>query len=189
MNNPPILETPRLILRALRMEDAADMYEYAVDHEIAVNGLWEPFHTFQDSIDDLRETLERYAEGPCYDWAVEHKADAKMIGRIGLHGYHQKDERADLGYAYNRRYWGQGYGTEAAMRVLEFGFCELNLHRVSASVLPDNVGSVRLLQKIGMRYEGTKREITMIRGKRDDLHSYSILKPEWLELHEAKVSL
>jgi [ribosomal protein S5]-alanine N-acetyltransferase len=175
----PTLHTPRLILRPLRMEDAEDMFEYAVDPEIASNGLWEPFKTLQDSYDDLKEIVENYANDSYMEWAVEHQADKKMIGRIGLHGYHKKDERADMGYAYNRKYWGQGYGTEAARRVLEYAFCDLNLHRVSASALPDNIGSIKVLTNIGMQYEGMKREVTMVRGKRDTLYCYSILKPEW----------
>jgi ribosomal-protein-alanine N-acetyltransferase len=177
----PVLETPRLILRKLRMEDAEDMFEYARDEELAKNGLWLPFETLQDSIDDVEETLEGYATGMLMDWAVEHRADHKMIGRLGLHSYHPRDMRADLGYAYNRTYWGQGYGTEAAQAVLKFGFVTLKLNRLSASVLPDNIGSIRVLTKIGMQFEGVRREFTTLRGKPEDLHSYSILYREWLE--------
>jgi [ribosomal protein S5]-alanine N-acetyltransferase len=84
-----------------------------------------------------------------------------------------------LGYALNRAYWGQGYGTEAARAVIDFGFGVLNLHRIGASVLADNSGSIRVLTKIGMQFEGVKRDFTAIRGRHEDLHSYSILKPEW----------
>lgn len=175
----PVLETPRLILRKLTMADAEDMYEYACDREIALNGLWLPFETMQDSIDDVEETLEGYASGDLLDWAVEHKADRKMIGRLGLHSYHLRDARADLGYAYNRSYWRQGYATEAGRKVLEFAFEVLKLNRVSASVLPDNVGSLGVLKNLGMQFEGVRREFTTLRGKPEDLHSYSILRREW----------
>ena len=173
------LETPRLILRKLRLEDAEDMFEYAQDRELGLRGLWLPYTQLQESIDDIAETIEGYAKGNLWDWAIEHWADRKMIGRLGLHAYHAKDNRADLGYALNRVYWGQGYGTEAVRAVVDFGFGVLNLHRIGASVLADNSGSIRVLTKIGMRFEGVKRDFTAIRGKHEDLHSYSILRPEW----------
>jgi [ribosomal protein S5]-alanine N-acetyltransferase len=179
MSDLPTLETPRLILRKLRMEDAEDMFEYAQDRELGLNGLWLPYTHLQESIDDLAEAVQEYAKGNFWDWAIEHRTDQKMIGRLGLHGYHPKDNRADLGYALNRKYWGQGYGTEAAHAVVKFGFEVLGLHRIGASVLPDNAGSIRILTKIGMQFEGVKRDFTAIRGRHEDLHSYSVLRPEW----------
>jgi hypothetical protein len=59
------LETPRLLLRKLRLDDANDMYEYAQDHEIALNGLWLPFASLQESIDDITETLECMPHATC----------------------------------------------------------------------------------------------------------------------------
>jgi [ribosomal protein S5]-alanine N-acetyltransferase len=182
----PTLETPRLILRKLRMEDAEDMFEYAQDRELGLQGLWLPYSLLQESIDDIAETIEGYAKGSLWDWAIEHRADRKMIGRLGLHHYHKIDNRADLGYALNRAYWGQGYGTEAAQAVIDFGFGVLNLHRIGASVLADNSGSIRVLTKIGMRFEGVKRDFTAIRGTHEDLHSFSILKPEWEAVQSPK---
>ena len=175
----PTLETPRLILRKLRLDDAEDMFEYAQDRDLAINGLWLPYTTLQESIDDLTEAMADYAEGRLMDWAVEHRDNGKMIGRLGLHKYRRVDGSADLGYALNRAYWGQGYGTEAARRVLQFGFEEMGLYRISASVLPDNHASVHVLTKLGMRMEGVQRGACAIRGGHDDLHSYSILRGEW----------
>jgi hypothetical protein len=77
----PTLETPRLILRKLRMDDAEDMFEYAQDRELGLNGLWLPYTQLQESIDDLAEAQELYAKGNFWDWAIEHRADHKMIGR------------------------------------------------------------------------------------------------------------
>jgi ribosomal-protein-alanine N-acetyltransferase len=89
------------------------------------------------------------------------------------------DQRADLGYAYNRKYWGQGYGTEAAMAVLKFGFETMKLYRVGAVALHDNQASHNILEKLGMQREGIRRSATAIRGKHEDLVCYSILRPEW----------
>ena len=80
--NLPTLETPRLILRKLRMEDAEDMFEYAQDRELGLNGLWLPYTQLQESIDDIAEALEAYEKGNFWDWAIEHRAEGKMIGLL-----------------------------------------------------------------------------------------------------------
>jgi ribosomal-protein-alanine N-acetyltransferase len=125
-----------------------------------------------------------YASRNLLDWAIEHRQDRKMIGRMGLHAYHALDQRAELGYAFNRNYWGQGYATEAAKCLLEYGFNTLKLHRISATVLPDNVASMRVLEKLGMIREGVKRDGIAIRGKHEDLLCYSILRPDYLRYNQ-----
>ncbi len=175
----PIFETEHLILRELRLDDAQDMFEYAQDDEIAGFGLWPPQKTLQENIDDLQEAVNAYAEGKALDWAVEHREDHKMIGRINLGAYNVRDARADVGYAYNRLYWGKGYATEAAYQILRFGFEVLKLHRIGAAVLPDNFGSIRVLEKLGFQREGVRRQAYSLRGPHEDLYCYSILAPEW----------
>ncbi len=177
----PIFETEHLILRELRLDDAQDQFEYAQEDEIAGFGMWLPQKTLQENIDDLQGALDAYAKGIALDWAVEHRADHKMIGRIQMGSYNVRDARADLGYAYNRLYWGRGYATEAARAILQFGFETLNLHRVGATVLPDNIGSIRVLGKLGFQREGVLRQAYSLRGPHEDLICYSILAPEWRE--------
>jgi [ribosomal protein S5]-alanine N-acetyltransferase len=179
LKNLPDLQTPRLLLRKLRMEDAADMFEYAQDAEIAASGLWLPYTKLQQSADDIAADLKAYEVGTALDWAVEHGADRKMIGRINLGDYHRRDQRADLGYAYNRRYWGQGYATEAARAVLAFAFGSLGLNRVGAVVLPDNLGSITVLTRLGFQQEGVQRQFTQLRGRPEDLLCFSLLRAEW----------
>ena len=179
LKNLPDLQTPRLLLRKLRMEDAADMFEYAQDAEIGASGLWLPYTELQQSADDIAETIRAYEAGKALDWAVEHRADRKMIGRINLGHYHRGDQRADLGYAYNRRYWGQGYATEAARAVIDFAFGSLGLNRVGAVVLPDNIGSITVLTRLGFQQEGVQRQFTQIRGRPEDLLCFSLLRAEW----------
>ncbi|MGJ5675780.1 MAG: GNAT family N-acetyltransferase [Nostochopsis sp.] len=177
----PTLETERLILRKLCMQDAVDMYEYALDPEIAALGLWLPFHSIEDSLKDLTEVIEGYDKGEIFVWAIELKSNSKMIGRIGLGDYSLKNARAELGYASNRKYWGQGLITEAVKQIIEFSFINLAMNRIQAVCLPENVASIRVLEKVGMQFEGVQREYTFVRGKFDDLNLYSILKREWQE--------
>jgi [ribosomal protein S5]-alanine N-acetyltransferase len=175
----PSLETERLLLRQLEMRDAEDMFEYALDRELAIMGLWLPFDKLEDSYDDLKETLEQYDQANIMDWAIELKSEQKMIGRLGLRPYSYVNRRAELGYALNRKYWGKGYTTEAVKAVLNFGFETIKMNRIEAEVLPDNPASIRVLQKVGMTLEGVKREATFIRKQADDLQWYAVLRSEW----------
>lgn len=175
----PVIETPRLILRKLRLMDAADMLEYTSDREIALSTLNIPLELLVDSVYEIEDALEGYANNSLLDWAIEYRGDGRMIGRIGLLNYHMGHARADLGYALNRKYWGQGLATEAARAVIDFGFGTLRLNRIGAFVLPDNAASMRVLAKIGMQHEGIQREVNAIRGTPEDLHGYSILAREW----------
>jgi ribosomal-protein-alanine N-acetyltransferase len=171
----PTIETPRLILRKLQIEDAQDMFEYASDRELAYSGLWLPYDELQESVDDIKDALNGYADKTLLDWAVEHKADQKIIGRLGLQSYHPRHARADLSYAFNRNYWAQGIATEAVQAILPFGFETLRLNRIGAYVLWDNEASMRVLSKIGMQHEGIQRQVNALRGKPEDLHMFSIL--------------
>ncbi len=85
----------------------------------------------------------------------------------------------DIGYVLDQRFWGQGYGMEAAGRLLRFGFGELGLHRIFAICDPRNVGSIRVLEKIGMQREGRLREHMLVRGEWCDSLVYAILEGEW----------
>ncbi|MDQ3705040.1 MAG: GNAT family N-acetyltransferase [Chloroflexota bacterium] len=175
----PGMETERLVLRKLRMEDAEDMFEYGQDQEIAFRGLWPPLQSLEESQADLADAMEGYAAGSEISWAIEHRADRKMIGRIGLGPYSRMNHRAEIGYALNRNYWGQGLATEAVSGVLGFAFGEMGLNRVQAIVLPDNIGSMRVLEKAGMRREGLLRGYQFVLGKYWDVYMYGVLRSDW----------
>lgn len=175
----PTLETEQLVLRKLGMEDAEDMLEYGRDPEIAYRGLWPPLQSLEESRADIAEVLEGYATGSNITWAIEHRADGKMIGRIGLGPYSRMNRRAEIGYAMNRSYWGQGLATEAVRAVVGFAFRELGLNRVQAIVLPDNAGSIRVLEKAGMQREGLLRKYQYVLGDYWDVYLYGVLRSDW----------
>jgi ribosomal-protein-alanine N-acetyltransferase len=88
--------------------------------------------------------------------------------------------KAEIGYRIDRQYWGMGYATEAADRVLEFGFDRLQMKRIFAHVMFENVGSVRELEKIGMRQEGILRKDAYFHDRFWDVCIYGILVSDWL---------
>lgn len=174
----PVLETAHLILRPLRETDFADLHEYAQQPAVASNGMWRPYTSEADARADFDRLLTWYPRGFMW-WALEEKEDGKMIGRCQLDDYDPDDARAVISYALNENYWGRGYGRESTERVARYGFETLNLNRLSATVFPDNIASVRLLQRLGMVYEGCLRQYRATRGKLEDVHLYAALRSEW----------
>lgn len=176
----PTLQTDRLILRKLNQNDANDMFEYAKDPEIAGMGLWLPFKDMDECIKDLTQNAADYEAGKLISWAMELRDGGKMIGRCGLVDQSFFHSRADISYAMNRNYWGKGLMSEAMREVVRYSFESLELNRLGAGVLPENIASIRILEKLGFKYEGTRRELTKVRGKFDDVNMYSLLRKEYI---------
>jgi [ribosomal protein S5]-alanine N-acetyltransferase len=175
----PALESERLILRKLRMEDAGDLFEYAQDVELARLGFWKPFDTLEDSRSEISAITEGYERGDVMQWAIEHKQDHRLIGRISLHRYEPDNARIETGYSLNPRYWGKGYATEAVKRAVQFSFEVLQVNRLGAVILAENVASIRVVEKAGLKFEGVRREYVFIGGTYHDMNCYSILRREW----------
>ena len=175
----PTLETERLVLRRMRLEDASDLFEYASDPEVSLYTTWYPHQSIDDSREFLTRILSLYENTQLADWGIVHKADAKFIGTCGFADWSPYHSRAEIGYAMSRKYWGQGLMTEAARRVIDFGFENMQLNRVDARCMIENIGSARVMEKSGMTYEGILREHMYAKGRYDDLKIYSILRREW----------
>lgn len=106
--------------------------------------------------------------------------DDRLIGSIGFFDIEWSNRVAWLGMGIgDRAYWGQGYGSEALSLALRYAFCELNLHRLSLSVIAHNARAIALYEKAGFRREGVFREYGERDGRRYDLILYGLLRTEW----------
>jgi len=186
-SNFPTLETERLILRKLRLEDAKDIFEYASDPETTKYVTWETHKSIEDSINFIKSSLANYNKKEVIDWGIVYKENNKLIGTCGyfLRALEQHS-RAEIGYVIGKKYWGRGIATEAVKEVIRFGFEKMNLNRIQAMCIPDNIGSYRVMEKVGMKYEGVIREYMYIKGKFQDLKLYSILRREYFDQKENK---
>jgi [ribosomal protein S5]-alanine N-acetyltransferase len=153
------LETARLVIRTFELSDADAWIALFSDPEVR---RWLPaapaptLEIFKGAIDS-RHAMERelgYAM-----WAVASRTTGEFLGQCGLRPAATMDENAgseiDLAYHFVRASWGKGYATEAVVAVLAHGLGPLGLHEVMAVAMPDNVGSWRVMEKAGMRYEGS----------------------------------
>ena len=121
--------------------------------------------------------IDKYEDGN-FAWAIMLKETKEFIGTIDFVMYNEAEKIAEIGYALSDRHWGKGYVSEATKALLDFGFNELQLVRIQARCFADNIGSERVMQKVGMTYEGTMRKAKFAKGKHHDIKMYAILRED-----------
>jgi RimJ/RimL family protein N-acetyltransferase len=112
-----------------------------------------------------------------FELALERKEDGRVIGLVGL--IRRDHRQGEVGWALAAEYRGQGYATEAARALIDFGFAYLGLHRIHADTNSDNLSSLRVMERLGMRREAQLREAVCSDGKWVDRVIYGILAGEW----------
>lgn len=115
-----------------------------------------------------------------YVFYIEELETKSFIGLIAFYIGKPKYKTAEISYKIHVKHWGKGYATEAAKKILEFGFDTLELHRITAGCAFGNIASNRVLKKIGMTQEGIHKQLLPIRGEWIDGLSFAILKKEYL---------
>ena len=178
----PQLSTQRLILRRMRITDDVDMYDYARRAEVTRYLLWSPHPDRNYTREYLKYIATRYAAGTFYDWALELKENGRMIGTCGFTAIDAPNECAEIGYVLNPDYHGRELAVEAVREILTFGFDRLMLQRVEARFIRGNDASLRVMQKVGMTFEGFHRQSMLIKGVRRDIGYSSILADEYRQM-------
>lgn len=179
MRERPTLETTRLILRPFTLDDAPVVQRLAAAREIAATTANIP-HPYEEGMAEawISGHQARFEAGQLLNFAIVRRADHTLLGAIGLH-FNQAHANAELGYWMGLPYWGEGYMTEAAGAVVRYAFEVLNLNRVFACHFVRNPASGRVMQKIGMVYEGCLRQHVLKWGQFEDMAYYGILKSEY----------
>jgi [ribosomal protein S5]-alanine N-acetyltransferase len=169
------LETPRLILREFSESDIAELVPLIGAREVAKTTLRIP-HPYEER--HAREFIASVAKEHELRLAIRRRSDGRLIGGIGLHPQ-MEHSRAELGYWIGVPFWGNGYATEAARKIMGYGFETLKLNRIFAGHFDGNAASGGVLLKLGMRYEGCARQSVLKWGKFMDVHLYAILREEY----------
>lgn len=148
-----MLKTPRLIFRHFFPADLKQLYQEIYSHPLVAKSLSPTgFLTLEQTAHLLSRRLDHWQKHGFGVWALVHQQNQQLMGHCGLH-YLGNTSEVELTYAINPFYWGQGFATEAAKAVLQWGFDTLRLKQIVAVTAPDNVASRRVMQKLGMKYE------------------------------------
>ena len=174
------LETNRLILRKFVIEDAKAMYEnWASEDEVTKFLTWPTHSSIEDTKIVLNNWISNYEKLDFYNWAIEIRETGEVIGNISVVLVKENIKGAELGYCMGTKWWGQGIMPEAGQAVIKYLFEEVGFNRISAVHDKNNHKSGSVMQKLGMKYEGTLRSAGFCNQGIIDEVWYSILKEEY----------
>ena len=174
----PTLATERLILRPFAPADAGAVHAIVSDREIAFNTAHIP-HPYPEGMaaEWIERVTGRWDTGESAVFAATLRGSGELVAAVGLE-IEPHHRRAELGYWVARAHWNLGYATEGSRAVVEFGFRALGLNRVAAHYYSRNPASGRVMQKIGMTFEGRQRKHVLKWGVFEDIELYGILSDE-----------
>lgn len=179
-----MISTERLLLRDYTLADAPALHHLVGAREIALNTLRIPHPYPEGEAERWISTHDALREKGELPFAITLRGSGELVGTVGLHHSREGHDSAELGYWIGVPYWGRGYATEAAAAAVKFGFEELKLNRIFASYFTRNAASGRVLQKIGMRHEGTMRQHLKKWDEYVDVECYAILRSEYSQRDE-----
>lgn len=145
-----IIETERLFLRELNVNDAESFYRLNLDKDVLKYTGDKPF----ENIENSKEFLEKYNHYEKYGfgrWAVINKENGKFLGWCGLKFTEIRNEY-DIGFRFFKKYWNKGYATESAKSCIDYGINKLQLTEILGRAMRENQASIRVLEKIGLEY-------------------------------------
>jgi ribosomal-protein-alanine N-acetyltransferase len=177
---PPILTGPRIRLRPLGERDADALFAIASNPNVTRFTLWDAHRSRDDSLDFLRHRVPvHYREGVPEPLGVELREGGSLMGCAGAHWASEKSRAMEFGYWIAEPQWGRGYAVEAARLLIGHLFAAYEVERVQAHCFTENVASARVLEKLGLQYEGTHRSALFHRGRFWDLKMFAVLRNEW----------
>jgi len=171
-----ILQTQRLTLRPIRVEDAAALYQARGDADVMRYWDWPEKSSVEQVRDILTAHIPEHGDESMLWWVAALSPDGPAIGECDLSEIDRHNRRAEVGFLFTKAYWGQGYAREAMERVIAFGFGELGLERLWARFHDGNTASQRLLERLGFTYEGRLRAHVVRDGTRRDCLVYGRLR-------------
>lgn len=175
------LETSRLLLRKVTKDDAFDAYNnWCNSDSVSKYVLWEKHIDVNETYNLFSLWEKEYDDLKTFRWIVISKENNSPIGTIDVSKKYLNFGTCFIGYCYGEKYWNKGYATEALKCVIKFLFEEVGVNTIYAEYLHNNPASGKVMQKVGMKYEGVLRSRIIDKdGLRNDLISYSILKDEY----------
>ncbi len=174
------LETERLILRRFTESDAEAAFKNWTSSDAVTKFLrWETYRDISVMRDYINFQLENYKKTDTYDWAIVLKELGEPIGSMGAVAFNERARSVEIGYCIGEKWWRRGYTSEALSAVIRFFFEEVGVNRVYSEHDPRNPNSGRVMEKCGMKYEGTLRQADFNNAGICDTCVYGILAEEY----------
>ena len=177
--HPIYIRGRHVILRDFQLDDVEEAYTVMGDDRVTRSLSFDSRTRDQVGV-LIQDAINRSEQQPRNEFylAVASSEGDRLIGfaRLGLSGV----KAAKLGYAIRADEWGRGYATDSVRTLLNFGFQELSLHRVSAAIGPENIASIAIAKRLRFQYEGRIRDHVFTNNAWRDSLLYSILAGEWV---------
>ncbi|QSB12532.1 GNAT family N-acetyltransferase [Lysinibacillus fusiformis] len=174
-----ILANEKLFLREFTQYDWIDVHKYASQEIVCRFQTWGP-NTEEDTKEFIQDVLDEATQTPRERYVFAIIYQETLIGAVEIMIKDFTNKVGEIGYIVNPDYWGKGVATQSAKLMITFGFEKLKLHRICATCDPRNIGSAKVLEKVGMLKEGVLRENMLMKdGVWRDSFLYSVLKQEW----------
>ena len=173
------INTERLILRRFKIDDANDMYNnWASDPEVTRFLTWPTHSDVEITRNLLTDWISKYEEGDYFNWALEYKETGAVIGNISVVHLREDIDASEIGYCMSKAYWGKGIMPEALKAVIDYLFDEAEMNRIAACHDVNNPKSGRVMDKAGMKREGTLRSASKNNTGICDVTYHSIIKSD-----------
>ncbi|MGD6855389.1 GNAT family N-acetyltransferase [Bacillus infantis] len=177
--------TERLNLRRLKRSDSQAIFDrWLSDERVAENRVSAAHRTVPETNARVADIAARYERKDFCWWGIELKATGELVGEIDLYDWDLTTGNCSVSYSLGYDWWNKGYATEALKAVMEFGFMEMDLHKIAAAHNTDNPASGKVMTKAGMKQEGIVRHmIRNAKGLYKDCVLYGILKEDFLKMN------
>ena len=175
-----ILETERLLIRPITIEDKIEIFTYRRNKETNIYQGWIP-----ETIEDVEVFINKISKQiniaeTWFQFVIVNKECNKIIGDLGIHFI--DNLQVEIGCTLNKDFQNKGFATEAIKKLIDYLFNELNKHRIIASIDPENKSSIRLVEKLGFRKEAHFIESLFINDKWVDDLIYALIEKDWNKL-------
>ncbi len=176
----PTLTTPRLHLRALVPADVPALFAIFSDLEVVRYWSAPPLTDLADAARLQAEIEALFQARTLLQWGIVRHGEGPVLGTCTLADIDTNHRRAAIGFALGRASWGQGFAREAVQALVDFGFGELDLHRLAADADPRNHRSRAVLESVGFVHEGYQRECYLVGDEWQDAVMFGLLRRDWL---------
>jgi [ribosomal protein S5]-alanine N-acetyltransferase len=174
----PVIKLDELILRQIvSLEDYQNYYEYINNSNVASYLSSEDLpNSLENSKAELHYWYSLFNYKSSFYWAIALADTNQMIGTCGFNHWNKSQNRAEISYDLNYKYWNNGIMSKSIKEIINFGFNSMKLHRIQATVAIDNIPSIKMLERVGFHRESLLQKYGMLQGVSKDFYMYVIVK-------------